>query len=364
MRQLCILTVVDTLSTTSMPVNEFVLYRHRCGFPFRQILMVFADSKEPFAMPDDIETLFIGGRTGCMRKELKKIRKSCEERGERLVCHLHAQKSAMAFFWASRGMGLRRHTLYTIHSSFGSRDLKYRLTSCLCTLLARKANCVSESAFQQYQPLIRRLKSGDMLTITNGVDIERIDRTLAKIENSASNSDEDALVCVGRIIPIKNQAFLIRLLPLLPSMRLVLVGAESDSYPVHALAEELGVADRVVFTGMIPREEVFRKLTESRFFVSASTVEGLPVSVLEAMAVGLIPVISDIPPHREIAARCGFECIGTADPKAWVFRILNLRNLGAGLDRLSTQIKETVREHYSLTAMHEQYQSIYEQLAE
>ena len=41
-------------------------------------------------------------------------------------------------------------------------------------------------------------------------------------------------------------------------------------------------------------------LSQSQFYLSASSVEGLPNAPLEAMASGVIPILSDIGPHREI----------------------------------------------------------------
>ena len=70
--------------------------------------------------------------------------------------------------------------------------------------------------------------------------------------------------------------------------------------------EASGVDDRITLTGLIDRDAVFTRCAQADLFVSASYGEGLPVAVLEAMAARCPVVLSDIPPHREIAEGVDF----------------------------------------------------------
>ena len=88
--------------------------------------------------------------------------------------------------------------------------------------------------------------------------------------------------------------------------RAVFVGAGELSATVSERAEELGLQDRVVLAGLIPRDEVFVLCADADVFVSTSHGEGLPVAVLEAMAAGCPVILSDIPPHRELAEGTDF----------------------------------------------------------
>jgi glycosyltransferase involved in cell wall biosynthesis len=64
-----------------------------------------------------------------------------------------------------------------------------------------------------------------------------------------------------------------------------------DRAQFQSLAEQKGIADRVLFTGAIPEPDKWQYLLHASVFALPSYAEGQPLSILEAMAVGL-PIIS------------------------------------------------------------------------
>lgn len=84
-----------------------------------------------------------------------------------------------------------------------------------------------------------------------------------------------------------------RLLEAIPSARLWLVGKGSDEQALRARAARLGIGDRARFVG--PRSDVVRFYRAADVFVLASHSEGLPLTVLEAMATGTACVGTSIP---------------------------------------------------------------------
>jgi teichuronic acid biosynthesis glycosyltransferase TuaC len=137
--------------------------------------------------------------------------------------------------------------------------------------------------------------------IANGVDGERfrlIDRAAAR-EHLALPEAGRLFVSVGHISPRKGFHRVIRALPRLveacPEARLAIVGgrgAEADnSAALHALARELGLAERVLFVGAQAPDRVALWLGAADAFVLASDFEGCPNVVLEAMACGR-PVVA------------------------------------------------------------------------
>lgn len=74
-------------------------------------------------------------------------------------------------------------------------------------------------------------------------------------------------------------------------------GTETAS--LRELARELGLGARVEFSGMLDPVELARAYRRSAIFVSVPTSDGTAVSLLEAMAAGCLPVLSDLPANRE-----------------------------------------------------------------
>ncbi len=364
MKTITLVTVVDIISTTSIPVNEFVLYRGKIRTDYKQI--VFSRKKENrgnVQIPKDIEVIYIKKNFKDFRQQIKRVVSQAQQEDRELVFHLHHQKSALYFFLATLGLKLRKRTVFTIHSFYSDRNNKYKLSSCLCAVLANYINCVSKAAYEDYPGWIRKLKGKRMGVVLNGIDCKRIEKALEGEGKHADVMDMNRMVCVDRIIPIKNQKFIVGLLKYLPEMRLTLVGKEDENYDIRKMAKLEGVDDRVEFTGLIPREDVYKTINKCGLYVTASTVEGLHLSVIEAMQVGAVPFISDIPPHREIAAN-SYNLVKTLplEEDLWVKTIQTYLNTDISLLKdMSNKLKDVSEKNFSLDRMHEQYDSIYEQ---
>lgn len=365
MEKVCLVTIVDVISTTSIPVNEFVLYRNKIRPAYKQI--VFSRKQENrgnVVIPEGVEVINIERSMAGFRRQIKEVVAQANREQMPLIFHLHHQISALYFFRATIFMGLRNKTVFTIHSFYSDRDKKYKISSCLCAVLANYINCVSKAAYEDYPKWVRAIKGRRMGAILNGIDCKRIANALKSEGKHSEVMDMKRLVCVDRIIPIKNQKFIVGLLKYLPETRLTLVGMEDENHAIRRQAEQEGVIDRIEFTGLLPREDVYRTINKCGLYVTASIVEGLHLSVLEAMRVGALPLISDIPPHREIATNSDklFAPL-PLEEDMWVKSIQTYQNTDLSvLKDLSDKLAQTTEKNFSLDKMHEQYDAIYEQI--
>jgi colanic acid/amylovoran biosynthesis glycosyltransferase len=95
--------------------------------------------------------------------------------------------------------------------------------------------------------------------------------------------------------------------------------------PLEALAEELGIRESVRFRGEATQQEVIRQLQESDIFILPSLAEALPVSLMEAQAVGLPAVTTRVGSTDEIVTdgESGF-IVPPGDPEALAEKLLFL----------------------------------------
>lgn len=120
--------------------------------------------------------------------------------------------------------------------------------------------------------------------------------------------------------PQYNLTSVLRAMALLPALgladwALTIAGEGPERGDLQALASSLGVADRVTFAGLVPNQELPRLLAEHDLYLSASASDGVSASLLEAMAVGLFPVVVDNAANRHwLGAGEGGTLVGEASP--------------------------------------------------
>lgn len=132
--------------------------------------------------------------------------------------------------------------------------------------------------------------------IANGVDVERFMPATDAIEAKTTlgiSTDHPVILCVGNIKPIKGHAILLEAALQLSrrghSFTLICVGEDYCEGQLHRHATAIGGDNDVLFVG--PREDVRPWLHAADIYVQPSLWEGMPNSLLEAMACGL-PVVA------------------------------------------------------------------------
>jgi glycosyltransferase involved in cell wall biosynthesis len=113
---------------------------------------------------------------------------------------------------------------------------------------------------------------------------------------------QDYVLYLGRLVPEKRVDWLVEAFcRTSSSLRLVIAGDDEDAKGYAHYLQGLAAGDgRLLFTGTVGGQVKEELLSNALFYVTASSVEGLPIAVLEAMAHGRCCLASDIPPHREI----------------------------------------------------------------
>ena len=106
-----------------------------------------------------------------------------------------------------------------------------------------------------------------------------------------SDSQRLRLITVARLVSWKGVDGILRVLVGIPDVCLTIVGDGPLDVSLRALADELGLNDRVTFAGRRSPEDTLAFVRSSDVFVLNSTYEGLPHVILEALALG-VPVIA------------------------------------------------------------------------
>ena len=281
--------------------------------------------------------------------------------------HVHAAGSAvlaLAVYLTSRRS--RRDLVFTLHTSWPNVRLRNRLllyvVAGLFPVFVACGKASADSLPRALKRLARRLE-----VIPNGVDVERIDHALAGATVPAPPSGRAGLVVsVGRLIAIKDPATVVAAFrrAARPDDQLVMVGDGELRKSLELDVRMFPGVGGIFFTGLVPRDEVHETLHCADVFVSASTVEGLPVAVLEAMVCRCLVVLSDIPAHREIASHASsVQLVAPGDVDGFARAIDRVAAMSpAARLRAGEALRGCVIQHYSVRQMSEAYGRVYESL--
>jgi colanic acid/amylovoran biosynthesis glycosyltransferase len=137
------------------------------------------------------------------------------------------------------------------------------------------------------------------------------------------------IFCAARLAPEKGIEFLIQAIAILADKKcefeLSLAGDGSSRVALRALTVRLGLAEHVKFLGNLTEQEIERELQTSDLFVLPSLAEGIPVSVMEAMAVGVPVIATNIAGTSELVedGKTGF-LVRPSDPDALADAIVRM----------------------------------------
>lgn len=138
--------------------------------------------------------------------------------------------------------------------------------------------------------------------IPNGVNRPQR-RAPEKIKSTYGLEDSDYILFLARLVPEKGLRYLIKAFSgVHTDKKLVIAGGASDSAEFIAECKELAKNDsRVLFTGFVQGQLLEELYSNAYLYVLPSDLEGMPLSLLEALSYGNCCLVSDIPECTDIA---------------------------------------------------------------
>jgi glycosyltransferase involved in cell wall biosynthesis len=158
-----------------------------------------------------------------------------------------------------------------------------------------------------------------------------------------------------RLVPGKGLRDILQAAARIPETQVVIAGDGPLLQPLHRTVADLGISGRVQFLGWQERLDVF--YASITLFISMSRKEGLPYSVLDAMARGVPVIASDIPGHRDLIVNGETGFLVDAGP-ALVTRVKQLLRDAPLRAQIALASTARVRAHFAICDMLRRQRSV------
>jgi len=209
------------------------------------------------------------------------------------------------------------------------------------------------------------IPAGRIRVVPNGVpvDEEPSHERLSRLRRTLGLDEQNRVVgTVGSLYPVKGHTYLIdAAVPVVrrfPDVVFLIVGRGGLREELEAQAQRLGVARYFRFVGH--RDDVSDLLGVCNVFVLPSLSEGMPLSLLEAMAAGVPPVATRVGGVAEVIehGRTGL-LVPAADSHALAENVITLLEDRALARDIGESARKVVVRRFSLTGMVQTYREIY-----
>jgi glycosyltransferase involved in cell wall biosynthesis len=255
----------------------------------------------------------------------------------------------------------------SLHDLMSDRPLTRAIIRRVGRLSRRAARIVYNSHIGADQHEALGYDKTRRLVLPNGFDCEAFkpDPTARnEFRSKIGVSHGDLLIgLVGRLDPIKEHAMFLRagaqICREFLQAKLVCVGDGPEGYrnELVALAKDLGIAEKVIWTGS--RKDIARVNNGLDVAVSASFSEGFCNAIGEAMACGVPCVVTDVGESARVVGDTG-KVVLPKNTQSFASACCELLALSPGRRmELGRQARERILQHYELQRIAEQYQDLY-----
>lgn len=333
--------IVDLANELTKSYDVYIAYGIRKQTPL--------DYKEYF--DKDIHLIKVKNfdRTISLKKDLKSFLeiKMIAKEVKPDIIHLHSSKAGVlgriAFSFSETPVYYTPHGFSFLMAGISrKKQILYRFIEKVCTFSGSTTIACSPGEYEEAKKISRKVK-----LVNNGINISDLE-----IYNK-NTSEVKKIVTLGRATYQKNPKLFNDIATLLPNEKFIWIG---DGELVNQLS-----SDNIEVTGWLQRNQALNTIVDSDIFVLPSLWEGLPLSLLEAMYLGKICIVSDVVGNRDVIRNGvnGFIC---RTPNEYADVIQKVRDGVIDTNRIIEHAREDILSVYNTVVMAKHYRDIYDNI--
>ncbi len=219
---------------------------------------------------------------------------------------------------------------------------------------------IADAIIPQNEEMVNRFfpGSGKLVLIPIGIDIDEfagLKRDTKIIDEFDLRDSFPVILTIANVIPIKGIDYLIRGFSLVledyGNAKLLIVGEDRTEYAdsLKKKVSDEGLDGKVIFTGKRNEIKPFFSVADLFVLSSTKTGEGGPISILEAMASGIVSFGSDVPGIRDQFRELPDQLFESENPGAIANKIINfIQTDDETKNKMIKKQMEFIRKHYSV----------------
>lgn len=243
------------------------------------------------------------------------------------IIHIHTSSGIKLLDGLIARICRKKHIIFHSHSYFPTKKLTYKITTIFFRIIGTDFLACSQQAGKFFFGE-KIVNSSKFKVINNAIDIERYmfnKEVRFKVKRNLEIQDKFVIGHVGRFTHEKNHEFILKVFKKIHKKNnksvLILVGEGPLKEEIQIIAEDMGIKDSVIFTGV--RSDVNELLQGMDIFIFPSKYEGLGMALIEAQAVGLYCVTSDnVIRETDLTGNVKYLSLEKS-PEFWAEEILN-----------------------------------------
>jgi len=281
---------------------------------------------------------------------------------------VHSHEFMMTVYGAIAARLTRTPMLGTMHGKVYYPEKARRVRMLKFALsLSSKMIAVSED-LRKYLAGLFGMESEKLITLYNGIDLKKYSSVESRQQSREILSIPKGVPVagtVGSLFKVKGLNFLLDAVPKIrkdhPGFVLLIAGEGEQESALKAQAESLGLGESVRFIGF--RDDIPRILNAIDVYVCSSLSEGHSLSILEAMALSVPIIATEVGGNPELIEHDKNGILVKAeDPSALAANISSLLRDSALRERFGRASRSLAEERFSLESMISRYSKLYEGL--
>lgn len=288
------------------------------------------------------------------RGKLAKIRQLSDRLNQRDYDLLHTH-NAYPHFYGSLA-AYRSRIPVTIQSRHGRRfgeTFSERMQFAIASRFSDRVVPVSDDTGLRCKK-IGWLDDSKVTRIWNGIDVDRFVFT--------GPADKLTAITVSRLSPEKDLGTMLhavkQVVQQIPQFRLLIVGEGPERGRLEQIAAELHLTSHVEFLG--ERNDIPYLLSQAGFYVSSSLTEGISLTLLEAMSVGLPVVATQVGGNPEIVQQPETgSLVPSANPALLASALVQMCQNQSQWAKIGRQARQRVEQFFNIRIMIKDYEKLY-----